>query len=220
MIQYRSQSGPTDESVLSAECQRRSTTQPDASVNELLETLPPGWPIACLTVHGLTDPRPIWPILARYDLCCCRTHPADTMDLFCMDRRECQHKHQAVRLFVAGIEILLRNRAAGLCLHQINRLRHTLTERMGAPASACWPAKHGWSLPICSGRFGLVPPVNIYLAQAGFLLPSSPHGSDCALELGIAEVHELYRRLINPVEKRDHSSEDLCQAVQEGVSTW
>ncbi|HEX4146647.1 MAG TPA: hypothetical protein VHY91_24305 [Pirellulales bacterium] len=119
---------------------------------------------------------------------------------------EGEHKKQAVRLFVAALEILHRQSVDSLLLQEVSRLHQHLARAVGRdpyPYSACGRADR---LLRPTSALSLCPSVQLHLCQAGFCI--APREFVSRLERG--ECTRLRRGLISATDR----------SIREAAAAW
>ncbi len=126
------------------------------------------WPYSCLSVRCPLDSLHLTNLIEPLGLITRPSQLIGGLHIVANERSAGEHKHQAVRLFVAALKLDSLQHAHGLVLHEVSRLHEHLARSVGrdaTPYTACGQANR--LLP-ASGSLAICPATQMHLCQAGF----------------------------------------------------
>ncbi len=152
------------------------------------------YPYACLSVRGIGKHHQAPDdVLTRYALRAEQGPNATTMHLLTVQRREEEHKLQAVRLFVAGLELIARDLVTQALLFEVSQLHVQLALACGQNPLRHLPDGKSLDWPLVAGAFDLAAPIDLHLRQAGFPLEIAAS----RLRLERTDVHAMVQDLVH-----------------------
>lgn len=156
-------------------------------------------PYACLTLARCRAWRELGEFLARHDLVAHESRHPDVTHLTCRTRIPGTHKEQAVRLFVAALELHQLQPKAGLFISEVSGLHFELHQAIRGKGG---PAVHGPDARVRSWLerprpLSLEPSISWHLHQAGFEVSREQEVS----HLSAGEIDAVFQSFVRSIRK-------------------